>query len=984
MTTGEPGELKLHMMESTYRSLNRLRIQNVMLLCSLYDYYTVEEDGMLEDILHGASFADETGGAPSFHQVPDAQTALQMLRNPAGVRFDMIICMSTGDGSTFREFTERVKEINETLPVTVLTHNSEELRKVSSRNPGSVPYRLFTWMGNGEIIGGIIQLAENTMNAPADCGEQGAPCLLLVEDDVTFYSRYLHQGMEVIHRSCRDSLSSMKSSTRQKLKARARTKVLLATNMEEALENLESYSSSLVGVITDMRFHRNGSHDNKAGLALIEKVREKAPGVPVVLQTSEANGAGIAAEHSVGYVNKNSETLIADLGQVLRNYMDFDELRFLDADGNTARTASNVAELATALENLPEEFISECWLSGRMRRWLRIRTELDLCKFLEKAASVGLEGRSLLKGYRAWKTEQRRGYVTPYSRSFHEEKLMFSRLGSGSMGGKGRGLAFIDRMLAANLEEDRFRRVELSVPNTVIITTEFFDEFIRGNDLHSLAIECQDDDRINRAFQKASLPATILGDLRDYLRTVTTPIAVRSSSLLEDAMYQPFAGIYATKMLPNNSRDLDVRFRHLVSAVKFVYASAFMKSAKSYIRATNHRVEEEKMAVLLQKVEGRQHRDLFYPHFSGVGRSYDFYPAGSAKPEDGVVNVALGLGKAIVDGGMSLRFTPRYPRVLPQFGTLKDMLDNSQKRFYAVEMNNSNWGSAMDEDQYITSHGLEQAEKDGTLEYLGSTYDAANERVMDGITRPGPRVLNFAHILKSGIFPLPQITDYLLKMGEKAMGCPVEIEFAVTLGEKRPMPARFGLLQIRPMVVSHDLVDVDPDSFAREELLCITQTALGNGTIQSIQDVVYVKPDDFSAARTRDIVKEVEALNRKLFEAERPFILIGPGRWGSSDPWLGIPVTWSQISGARVIVEASQPNMNIDPSQGSHFFQNMTSLGVVYFTVPHNRSGSMINWERLNSAEAVEETPHLRHIRLGSSVKVMVDGRTGTGAMILQ
>lgn len=983
MTTGEPGELKLHMMESTYRNLNRLRIQNVMLLCSLYDYYTVEEDGMLEDILHRASFAGETGGAPSFHQVPDAQAALRMLRDPAGVRFDLIICMSTGDGSTFREFTERVREINGTIPVTVLTHNTEELRKVSSRNPGSVPYRLFTWMGNGEIIGGIIQLAENTLNAPGDCGELGAPCLLLVEDDVTFYSRYLHQGMEVIHRSCRESLSSMKSSTRQKLKARARTKVLLATNMEEALENLEAYSHSLVGVVTDMRFHRNGTHDKKAGLTLIEKVREKAPGVPVVLQTSEENGSELAAGHSVGYLNKNSETLIADLSQVLRNYMDFDELRFLDADGNTARTVSNVTELATALENLPEEYISECWLSGRMRRWLRIRTELDLCKFLEKEASGGLADRSLLKGYRAWKTEQRRGYVTPYSRSFHEEKLMFSRLGSGSMGGKGRGLAFIDRMLAANLEEDRFRRVDLSVPNTVIITTEFFDEFINRNDLHGFAIECQDDDRINRAFQKASLPATILGDLRDYVRTVTTPIAVRSSSLLEDAMYQPFAGIYATKMLPNNSRDLDVRFRHLVSAVKFVYASAFMKSAKSYIRATNHKVEEEKMAVLLQKVEGRQHGDLFYPHFSGVGRSYDFYPAGSAKPEDGVVNVALGLGKAIVDGGMSLRFTPRYPRVLPQFGTLKDMLDNSQKRFYTVEMNNSNWGSTMNEDQYITSHGLEQAEKDGTLEYLGSTYDAANERVMDGITRPGPRVLNFAHILKSGIFPLPQITDYLLKMGEKAMGCPVEIEFAVTLGEKRPMPARFGLLQIRPMVVSHDLVDVDPDSFATEELLCITQTALGNGTIQSIQDVVYVKPDDFSAARTRDIVKEVEVINRKLFDAERPFILIGPGRWGSSDPWLGIPVTWSQISGAKVIVEASQPNMNIDPSQGSHFFQNMTSLGVVYFTVPHNRSGSMINWERLNSAEAVEETPHLRHVRLDGSVKVMVDGRTGRGAMVI-
>jgi hypothetical protein len=393
-------------------------------------------------------------------------------------------------------------------------------------------------------------------------------------------------------------------------------------------------------------------------------------------------------------------------------------------------------------------------------------------------------------------------------------------------------------------------------------------------------------------------------------------------------------------------------------------------------------VEEEKMAVLLQKVEGRQHRNLFYPHFAGVGRSYDFYPAGSAKPEDGVVNVALGLGKAIVEGGVSLRFTPKYPRVLPQFGTMKDMMDNSQRQFFAVEMDNNNWGSKMDEDQYLTGHGLERSEKDGTLEYLGSTYDAHNERVMDGISRPGPRVVSFAHILKSGVFPLPEITEYLLEMGEQAMGCPVEIEFAVTLGEKRPLPARFSLLQIRPMVVSHDLVEVDPNSFDRDKLLCITETALGNGTIQSILDVVFVKPDDFKAAKTADIVKQVESINRKLFEAERPFILIGPGRWGSSDPWLGIPVTWSQISGAKVIVEASQPNMNIDPSQGSHFFQNMTSLGVVYFTVPHNRAGSAINWEMLASLPVEEETEYVKHIRFNEGIKVMVDGRTGIGAMI--
>lgn len=973
--------LKLHMMESTFRNLNRKRIQNVMLLCSLYDYYTVEEDGMLEDILQGSCITGD-GAAPSFFQVPDSTSAFQALDDSEGVRFDLIICMSTGDSLSFREFTEKAKEIQPGIPVAVLTHNTEELRKLSSRDPGTVPYRLFTWLGNGEILGGIIQLMENEVNAGDDCGSLGAPCLLLVEDDVTFYSRYLHQCMKVIHEACSQSISRMRSTTVKRLKARARTKLLLATNLEEAERFLNQYGDSFVGIITDMRFHSNGNHSKSAGRKLIEKVRELGLNVPVVIQTSESDGRQTAVELGAGFVDKNSQTVIADLGRVLRNYMDFEDLRFTGEDDRVLRRVSNVAELGTALEKLPEDVVNRCWESGRMQRWLRILTELGLLDLLTAETGSGDTGRALARGYRRWRVEQRRGYVTPYSRSFHEEKLMFSRLGSGSMGGKGRGLAFIDRMLAANLEKDRFKKVDLSVPNTVIITTEFFDEFIRRNDLHGFAIECGDDERIHRAFQKASLPATILGDLRDYVKTVTTPIAVRSSSLLEDAMYQPFAGIYSTKMLPNNSRDLDVRFKHLVSAIKFVYASTFMQSAKSYIRATNHRVEEEKMSVLLQKVEGRAHGKLFYPHFSGVGRSYDFYPAGSAKPDDGVVNVALGLGKTIVDGGMSLRFTPKYPRVLPQFGTLSDMMDNSQKRFFAVELDHGRWGSRLDEDQYLSENGLARAERDGTLEYLGSTYDASSDMVLDGVARPGPRVVSFAHILKNGVFPLAQITDYLLKMGEQAMGCPVEIEFAVTLGEKRPLPGRFSLLQIRPMVVSQDLVDVNPDDIDGEKLLCITETALGNGTIQSIRDVVYVKPEAFTASKTRDIVKQVEAINRKLFEADRPYILIGPGRWGSSDPWLGIPVTWSQISGARVIVEASQPNMNIDPSQGSHFFQNMTSLGVVYFTVPHNHSGSMINWDRLRSAEALEETEHLRHVILDESVKVMVDGRTGTGAMV--
>lgn len=980
------GQLQLRRTEYLFKNLNRFRVRNVMLLCSLYDYYTVEEDGMLEDILETYCAGSDAGKIPVITQVSEATTALAMLNDKASPRFDLIICMSTGESMSFEEFAGKVHEIHPGLDVTVLTHNTEELRKISTGNQDHASFRLFTWMGNGEIIKGIIQLAEDTENAKHDCSTMSAPCLMLVEDDVLFYSRYLHLGMGQIHRIGLEILNSVNSLTMRKLKSRALTKILLATNMEEAEHILNNYGSALVGVITDMRFQHRGNHDSRAGLNLIEKIREKMPEIPIVLQTSEENGSETAKQLGVGYLSKHSPTLITDLGSALANYFDFGDLVFADDSGNVIRKVSNTRELGTALEKLPADSIFRCWASGKLSRWLKIHTELDLAEQVSQYTPGECEASPvrdfILEAYRLWKADQRRGYVTPYSRSFHEEGLIFSRLGNGSMGGKGRGLAFIDRMLAANLKDDAFGKVTVSVPNTVIITTEFFDEFMKQNNLHQFAIECEDDDRIQRDFQKAALPATILGDLRDYVKSVTTPLAVRSSSLLEDAIYQPFAGIYATKMLPNNSRELDIRFRHLASALKFVWASTYMKSAKAYIRATNHRVEEEKMAVLLQKVEGRQHGAVFYPHFSGVGRSYDFYPAGSAKPEDGVVNVALGLGKAIVDGGVSLRYTPRYPGVLPQFGKVKDMMDNSQKHFYAVQMDNNYWGSRQDEDQYITSHDLAHAEKDGTLEYLGSTYDSSNERVMDGISRPGPRLITFAHILKNKVFPLAPITDYLLKMGEKAMGCPVEIEFAVTLGEKRVLPAQFSLLQIRPMVVNSDLVDVNPELIDENRLLCKTATALGNGTIESIRDIVYVKPESFTAAKTRDIVKEVEALNNLLFEAERPFILIGPGRWGSSDPWLGIPVTWSDICGARVIVEASQPNMNIDPSQGSHFFQNMTSLGVVYFTVPFNRPGSMINWEWLNSLEPVSETVYTKHVRIEEPVTVMVDGRTGIGVML--
>ncbi|MEI6614602.1 MAG: PEP/pyruvate-binding domain-containing protein, partial [Chrysiogenales bacterium] len=536
--------------------------------------------------------------------------------------------------------------------------------------------------------------------------------------------------------------------------------------------------------------------------------------------------------------------------------------------------------------------------------------------------------------------------------------------------------------LATNFDQAQFPKITISIPRTVVIGTDMFDDFIKENDLLAFAVENNSDNHIINRFINASLPAKMVGDLRDFVRNVRVPLAVRSSSLLEDSLYLPFAGIYATKMLPNDQYGDDIRFLNLVNAIKFVYASTFLKQAKSYINSTPHRVEDEKMAVVIQPVIGTLYRDCFYPDFSGVARSYNYYPAGLAKPEDGVVNVALGLGKTVVDGGVSLRFTPAFAGILPQFTNVKDMFNFSQHDFYAIAMKHTASVAFLEEDQYLIRQGLERAEKDGVLQYLASTYSRENDAVYDGISFSGPRIINFAHILKNDIFPLAKILQCLLKLSSEAMDCPVEIEFAANLDASNVFPAVFSILQVRPLVVSDELVKVDLAEANKEFALCYSDQVLGNGVSQTIQDIVFVKPDIFDAAKSPQIANEVDKFNSQLRAANTPYLLIGPGRWGSTDPWLGIPVKWSQISGVKVVVEVSLPNMNVDPSQGSHFFQNMTSLRIGYFTIPLNSTHGFIDWPWLEGQPTKNETPFLRHIRLAQPLKVMIDGRKSQGIVL--
>jgi hypothetical protein len=973
-------------LETTYasllQSLSPVRIRSVLLVSSLYDCFILEEDGRLEDLLLSA-FSRSGSGVPSMRQVTGGEAALAELER---FHHDLVICLTRLGDMDLSTFGRRAREIRPDLPLVLLAWDTPELQRlIELRDPQAID-RIYVWQGDGRVVPGIIRLAEDAANAFHDSSICRVQNLLVVEDSVHFYSRYAFEAVDLIETLMDGILSAEGLSPAQRsLRARARPKVLLATTYEEAIEIADRFAGNLLGLLTDQSFPRLGEMDREAGLRLIRELRGRDANLPIILQSSEPDSSA-AAIRGIRMLSKNSPTLIKDLRRHLLDSFGFGPLVFSGREGGAVSAVDNVDAMHIAVERIPAESLCSSIRSGDLQRWLRVHAELELADRIDAlgtpCVAADANQAAVCSILREFRRDCNRGSVPPYSRAFYEDFARFSRIGSGSIGGKGRGLAFMDRVLTASLARDAFPGVDVTIPRTLVLTTEVFEEFTAANNLLEAALEEQRDLTIVSRFLRADLPPTILGDLRDFAKAIRTPLAVRSSSLLEDALYQPFAGIYATKMLPNNAASFDDRFRSLLLAVKFVYASTYLRQARAYIASTNHSVEEERMAALIQSVVGIDHGSSFYPHFSGVGRSYNYYPAGQAVPEDGVVNVALGLGKTIVDGGVSIRFTPKYPRILPQFGTVHDLLKQSQKSYWAINMlPGAGSGQDEEEDQFLVSAGLRSAEDDGVLDWLASTYSSENDTICEGITLPGPRVLDFGHMLRNNVFPLAGITETLLRIGERAMNCPVEIEFAGNLGSGRPLPAEFALLQIRPMVSGDELLTVDLEDVPAARIACASDTVLGNGSIE-ISDIIFVKPDSFDASKTRQIAGEVDRHNAVLAREGRPYVLLGPGRWGSSDSWLGIPVNWSAISGVRVIVEASLPGMNVDPSQGSHFFQNMTSLRIPYFTVSHTKQGHLLDWEWLESLPAYSETGYLRAIRLDRPVRVEVDGRTGKGVIL--
>jgi CheY-like chemotaxis protein len=966
-----------------FENLMPFRVNDILLVSSLYDSFILREDGRLNELLIGESLELNLHQVPGITHVSSGEEAVQLARSQP--RFNLIVTnLQVGDMDA-AQLARNVKAAGLDVPVVVLAYDHREIQNFIARNPRTDIDRIFLWQGNARILLSIVNYVEDKRNVLHDTRTMSVPVLLLVEDDIRYYSLFLPVIYTEIISQSRRLLNEALNVAHKLVRMRARPKILLCSNYEEAEREVLKYREYLLGVISDVEFPRGGELTHEAGFELARMVRETVPDVPIVLQSSRTEFIEGAHREGFGFLQKRSPTLLGDLRSILTEEMGFGDFVFHHPDGSEVGRASDLNALETLLHTVPEESLAYHGQRNHFSHWLMARTEFALAQRLRPRTVAGFGSlanlrRDLIESIAEYRREQSQALIGEFNpASFQPSETFFLQIGGGSLGGKARGLAFIRHILRLRGLSRAFPGIRITVPHTLVLTTEVFDRFLSENGLIDFVIHSDDDAEIARRFLRASFPISLLDNLLAFLEAVRYPLAVRSSSLLEDSQYQPFSGVYETFMLANCHADIQVRLEQLLEAIKLVYASTFSQHAKAYVRATPYRLEEEKMAVVVQQVVGAAHSDRFYPDFSGVVRSRNFYPMGNITVADGFAAVALGLGRAVVTGGKSLSFSPRHPQHLVQFSSVEDVLANSQTDFWALELDSG--GELTDPSNRLreVSFGLKAAEVDGTLQMLASTYSADNHAVYDGLSRPGTRVVSFAPILKHGRFPLPQILDRLMTLGEEAMGRPVEIEFAVRLPQAEGQPADFGFLQLRPLVLSREGEDIRLDDVDPQKLVCQSSMVLGHGRLQDVRDVIVVDAHRFERPRSREVAQSVAHFNAQLSAANRPYLLIGVGRWGSTDPWLGIPVAWDQISGARAIVESGFRDFRVAPSQGSHFFQNLTAFQIGYFTVNPDAGEGFVDWDWLATQSAVEEHDCVRHLRFDAPLVVMMNGKLSRG-----
>ncbi|MBI5535258.1 MAG: hypothetical protein HY898_21200 [Deltaproteobacteria bacterium] len=955
------------------------RVRQVLLVSSLYDAFVLEEDGTLADRLWDQYVEQRLTMAPAVRRVSTGAQALEAIeREP----IDLLMMMTRlTDGDAFA-FADLVRKLYPSLPIVLLVTDPSELRRLPPPEKRQSIDKVFLWNNNSEILLAIVKYVEDRANVDHDTSVGGTRVIILVEDSCAYYSSFLGTMYTVIMELTRRLIDDGLNQLHKQLRTRSRAKVLLAETYEDAIALYRKHRPYLVGIVTDVAYWKNGVVDPNAGYELTRAIKQEMPDLPILVQSAEPDKNRERA-HALGaqFIDKNSRTLLNEFRSFLTEYMGFGDFVFRAPDGSEVARARNVFEMLDVLRYVPIE--SLFWHAERnhFSHWMAARTELTIADRLRPKTVEDFKAPEDLRRYitnviREVLADKQSDVVTQFSDRQTTEFSHFMHLGKGSLGGKGRGIAFLRFLLARSKIQAKYPSVALNVPAAIDIGSGEFSTFLDDNGLRTFALECGDRDTITARFLEGTVRPDLVAALRAYLSHVVGPLAVRSSSLLEDSHLQPFAGLYSTVMTPNLSDDLDQRLEQLLRAVKIVWASTFSPDAKAYFRATVHRLEEEEMAVVVQQVVGQRHGDYFYPTISGVAQSYNFYPISHMTCEDGVAQLALGLGKMVVEGGATVRFSPRYPDILPQFPRPEDWLRNSQKQLYALRLQEPPAPCDVDPDATIALLDLSEAEEHGELHKVGSVYSIDDRVIRDGLVQPGPRVVNFSSILRYGEMPLSELLSDLLATCSDALGCPIEIEFAINIGDYGTRP-QCSLLQVRPLIAggTRDLVSVEETH--RQKAWCYTYRALGNGIRKDIQDVVFVRPSSFDKARTRVIAEEVGELNKLLEAQGRPYLLIGFGRWGTFDPWLGIGVTWGQISGVSVLVETGLPNFNIDPSQGTHFFQNMTTLGIGYMSVPHGNPQAKLDWDWLESLPVEHETTYLRHVRLPSPTEVRIDGRSG-------
>lgn len=978
---------QLYFKDTQFANLMTRRIFNVLLIANPYDAFMLEDDGRIDEKIFNEYTSLSLRYPPRFTQATTCEEALALL---SSMTFDLIICMpGTGDNDSF-DVARNIKVQYAHIPMVILTPFSHGItQRIANEDLSPFEY-IFCWLGNTDLLLSIIKLIEDKMNLEHDVNEVGVQLILLVEDSIRFYSSTLPNLYKFVLKQSQEFSTEALNAHQRTLRMRGRPKIVLARTYNEAIGIYEHYKNNVLGVITDVRFPHEewGEKDALAGIKLCEAIRKEDPFVPLIIQSSETQNQAYAAKYEAAFIDKNSKKMDVDLRRIVADNFGFGD--FIFRNPNTMEEIArvkNLKELQNILFAVPAESFLYHISHNHVSRWLYSRAMFPVAEFLKPITwnslqDVDAHRKIIFEAIVKYRKMKNQGVVAIFKRDRFDRYSNFARIGEGSLGGKGRGLAFIDNMVKRHPEFEEFENARVAIPKTIVLCTDIFDEFMETNNLYQVALSDVDDDVILRYFLKAKLPDRLVEDFFTFFDAVKSPIAIRSSSLLEDSHYQPFAGIYNTYMIPYLDDKYEM-LRMLSDAIKGVYASVFFRDSKAYMQATSNVIDQEKMAVILQEVVGNQYANRYYPSMSGVARSLNYYPLGDERAEEGTVNLALGLGKYIVDGGMTLRFSPYHPHQILQLSEMEIALRETQTRFYALDLGNGGQNFSIDDGFNLLKLPVKEAEKDGSLNYIASTYDPYDQVIRDGLYPGGRKVITFANILQHDVFPLSRILQLALKYGQEEMRRPVEIEFAANLSREKDKTGSFYLLQIRPIVDAKEMLDEDLAAIPDEALLLRSDNSLGHGIMNDIMDVVYVKTDHWTASRNPQIASEIEQLNQRFLNEGRNYVLIGPGRWGSSDPWLGIPVKWPHISAARIIVEAGLTNYRVDPSQGTHFFQNLTSFGVGYFTINAYRGEGIYNEAFLNAQPAVSETEFLRHVRFEQPAVVKMDGKKKQGVVLL-